>query len=660
MQINNNSLKHFLLEYIRSLKERTRVEKTGFKNGLDWLIFQLGIQKEWLLVRSPFFIEADQKIKSKTEAEHGVDISFLSKDKKTLYIFVLKDEKLNNKNWTGSGFDTDIRNAASPNMKKEGFEKVQTVIIITAYNKGDDSTGIQSYENLINTFPGQFGTDNQYKMKFKRWNLTAIAEEVGSHLVTPELLPNQLTSQFRYICSQIKDFEYCSKEWLSQLEPNWKNFVEEILGNEINENKINLLALSIYILKDSWKSEEKSHAGWIDLVEWAMLALWRHFYKMSDDKKNEQIKAQIISVWANVYFAELKMYFDKVDPVLRTQHGLSLGNLSYDINLIPINDAFRAFWHMGRLGLLCIAPQDFSMDNDVEVIVRDHVIKISELLIVFLRTNPATSRPLIDLHHIELFLVWLILYQAGREDEINAWLVELGNYLIIRKFSSSVNLPFIQSNNDLDSLVDHVVRGEKQTESESSSSYLILMLIELCFSISNKDQRDKLLELYMDRLTKGLDDNGEPFGEKDDNIKQSIDLLSWSPPENWEDKLMSRTLAWEGVGVTTGNFERFDDSKNESLPERIKSFVNSMRKTFPQESPKKLPRSVCVLACLKQKSPLPPEFWRGTIFPVDEIPEKKQAAKSVSTIKTVKKVAKRKTTTKKKAKKKAAKKRAQE
>jgi len=610
-------LTFFLLEYIRSLKERSRFEKTGFKNGLDWLIFELGIQKDWLSIRTPFSIETNQKLKSKSEGELGVDIAFLSKNKKNLYIFVLKDERLNNTNWTKAGFETDIKKASSPNMKQGGLEKVQTVKIITAYNKDEDRNGVQLYENLTNSFSKQFGSSNEYKREFERWNLVKIAEEVEGYLITPELLPNQLTSQFRYICSQIKDFDYCSREWINQLEPNWKNFVKAVLSDDINENKINLLALSIYILKDSWKSEEKSYAGWIDLIEWAMLALWRHYYKLSDNKEDKQIKAQIFSVWGKVYLVELEIYFLAVDPVLRTQHGLSLGNLSFDMNLIPINDAFRAFWHMGRLGLLSIAPQEIDFGEDSEKIVKNRIIKISELLIDFLRANPATSRPLIDLHHIELFLVWLIFYQADREDEIALWLSQLEKVLTIRRFSNSVNLPFIQSSNDLDSLVEYMIRGGELIESEESSSYLILMLIELCFSLSDSKRRDGLIERFMGRLVKGIGDDGESYGEKDGNVKGRIDLLSWSPPKNWEEKLISGSLAGEGVGVTAGNFERYDDSKTKPLPERIKSFVNSMRSKFPQENSKNLPLSVCILACLKHKSPLPPEFWRGTIFPVE-------------------------------------------
>lgn len=614
----DNTLKHFLFEYVRSLKERTRLEKSGFKNGLDWLICQLGIQKGWVLVRAPFSVENNKEPKAKNEGEFGIDASFLSHDRTVLYLFVLKDERLINKNWTKESFDTDIKNASSPNMKEEGLEKVKTVKIITAYNKDDDKNGIELYERLTKSFSKQFGPTNEYERKYERWDISKIVEEVGSCLLTPDLLPNQVASQFRYICSQINDFDFCSRQWLDQLEPNWKNFVESVLGDEINGNKINLLALALYILKDSWKSEKESYVGWIDLVEWAMLALWRHHYKLEDSKRDKIIKGQIFSVWARVYLVELELYFNAVDPVLRTQHGLSLGNLSFDMSLIPINDAYRAYWHMGRLGLLSLALQDMNFGADHKEIISERLIKISESLLYLLQSNPATLRPLIDLHHIELFLVWTILHQVGRQNDINVWLIELEEYLTIRRFSNSVNLPFIQSNNDLDSLVDHVIRGEKQGESEISSSHLILMLMELCFSVKDSKKRDELLELYMQSLAKGIDGNGEHFEKKDDNIKQRIDLLSWSPPEDWEEKLINGPIGMEGVAVTTGNFERFDDSPPKPLSERIELFVNSMRSKYPQSPPQKLPYSVCILACIKHKSPLPPEFWRGTVFPQDD------------------------------------------
>lgn len=621
--MENTTLEFFLFEYMRSLKERSRFEKTGFKNGLDWLISQLFIQKGWLSIRTPFSIDSEQKLKSKSEGEHGVDVSFLSKNKKHLYIFVLKDEKLNNTNWTKAGFDTDIRKAASPNMKQEGLEKVQTVKIITAYNKDEDKNGIELYDNLVNEFPSQFGEQNRYKRKFERWNLTKIVEEVGSHLITPNLLPNQLTSQFRYICSQIKDFDYCSREWLNQLEPNWKNFIEAVLDDNINENKINLLALSIYILKNYWKSEEKSYAGWIDLVEWAMLALWRRYYKLSNGRKDKKLKVQIYSIWVKVYIVELNIYLAMVEQVLKTQHGLSLGNYSNDIKFVPINDSYRAFWHLGRIGLLNVAQQDYSFNNNqTNETINVNVGEICDLLVKFMYLNPSSVRPLIDLHHIELFLVWLILYQANRDNEIYIWLQRLELGLTLRRFNKSINIPFVEYSNNLDAVIEYVVTGDRPVDFCDSSSYLVLMLIEICFSLRDNEKRDDLIQRFLQGTVKAIGYDGKSL-IIDENCKKEIDLLSWVPPKNWEEKLISGSLAMEGVGIATGNYERDIDAKDIPLPEQIKSFVSSVRNKFPQEAPQILPLSVCILACLKHKSPLPPEFWRSSIFPIETETENK-------------------------------------
>ena len=125
------------------------------------------------------------------------------------------------------------------------------------------------------------------------------------------------------------------------------------------------------------------------------------------------------------------------------------------------------------------------------------------------------------------------------------------------------------------------------------------------------------------QLTKDLCGDRGPFGNPEVLLSEEGSrlfrvLVEVNPHENWEEKLISGSLARERVGITTGNFERYDNSETESLTERIKSFVNSMRNKFPQEAPKILTLSVCILACLKYKSPLPPEFWRGTIFPIDD------------------------------------------
>src|SRR5213593_2846565 len=103
----------FLTYYIRSLAERTRVEKTSTKFGFDWIIYNLALADNLTPYRLPFIRSGSTEIsKTKTEPEFGIDSSFLSPDRKTLTIFVLKDEVLSNANWTAHGFDSDLRRAA--------------------------------------------------------------------------------------------------------------------------------------------------------------------------------------------------------------------------------------------------------------------------------------------------------------------------------------------------------------------------------------------------------------------------------------------------------------------------------------------------------------------------------------------------------------------
>ena len=88
--MNNPSLNIFLVNYINSLGERTRKDKKTINIGFDWIIYNLALAKSWTPVRLPFFRQVNvQAAKTKTEAEFGIDMSFLTHQKDELLIFVL-------------------------------------------------------------------------------------------------------------------------------------------------------------------------------------------------------------------------------------------------------------------------------------------------------------------------------------------------------------------------------------------------------------------------------------------------------------------------------------------------------------------------------------------------------------------------------------------
>ena len=76
------------------------MEKTGTKNGFDWIVMNLALAQNWIPARLPFIRTGPTEAsRTKTETEFGVDFAFLSQAGRRLTIFVLKDEVLTYANW---------------------------------------------------------------------------------------------------------------------------------------------------------------------------------------------------------------------------------------------------------------------------------------------------------------------------------------------------------------------------------------------------------------------------------------------------------------------------------------------------------------------------------------------------------------------------------
>jgi len=614
--MDGNNLQIFLTDYIYSLLERTRAEKDTLKIGFDWLIYQLASAKGWMPIRLPFFRQPDKKAaKTKSEAEFGIDACFLLPSKTELYIFVLKDEILNNNNWTKHNFDNDLRMAATVDVKQRGLSFVKSVKVILAYNKDEDENGIKLYQQCINSLGTKIGDD--ISLSFERWNLDKIVEEVQAH-ITPDLLPQNVSGIFRYVCSLVGDFEYGAAEWNDIVIPKWRNFLNLALELPLDERKLRLIPVALMIIKNRQRNTPNSTPAWIDLIEWAMLKLWACYKKLLK-KSDKKLKEIIVLIWLNLYIAELQKYFLTVETVLTTQHAFSANRQGIGFGVSPINESYLAFWHIARLGILTLAPQDFQVrkksnknESQHENLMRDLVMNSADCLVKCLQSNPAALRPLLDLNHIELFLIWRILFQAGDIKDIYECLSELESRLLMRRAKMHIKVPFIETYSRMDLVAEYAATGNRPYNYSDSSSYLLLMILELCFCLPTT-QRDELLKRYMNRLIKGIDEAGKSI--KSITEEGTIDLQSWIPPEDWAGRILEGPV-WDGIAIITGNFERLKD-KTTSLSERIKQFVDETRQKYPWEIPDYVPMAPYILACIKHRSPLPPEFWRGTVFPID-------------------------------------------
>ena len=186
-----------------------------------------------------------------------------------------------------------------------------------------------------------------------------------------------------------------------------------------------------------------------------------------------------------------------------------------------------------------------------------------------------------------------------------------------RVFDNNLGLPFIESRNRLDLVLEQAATNTKPPDYSDSSSYLLLMILELCFSLPNT-QRDELIYRYVRRLIKGIGDDGKQMNQ------QPLDLVGWAPPDNWLQRILGEGVV-DGTGITLTTFDSEAISR-ESAVRAIEDHVTRSRERFPFSLPDDLPKAALVLASIRHRSPLPSEFWRSAVFPKQTNPSPSSSA----------------------------------
>ncbi len=594
----------FLTYYVQSLGERTREEKRGTKFGFDWIIYNLALADDWIPHRLPFIrAGGNETSTTKTEPEFGIDLAFLSQDLKTLRIFVLKDEVLKNSTWGPNSFDIDLRNAAAPDLSPSATSEVVTVEVILAYNKDEDAAGIQHFNRLVAALGTRVG-DN-VGLKFDRWNLTTIVGKVASQLLTPSLLPQKFFSHFSYICAQFADFGHGSDEWNNQIVPNWRRFLDELLSTNADERCVRLLPVSLLILREHGKLNPTVETAWIDLIEWGMLAAWN----VHQASTNSQVKQAVRQIWTDFFVAEVERYYRHHEDDLNVY--LSVDKPLSGSFVDTIASAVVAHWHLARIGILSLSFAEClstKSDEDQET-RRTALLTVSNWLVGFLNANPSSMRPVLDLHHIELFLTWSALYQANRPADLSSWMQMLTNRLFMRR-SGHAQIPFIEGHNSLELVFEFTASGKKPSEFCDNSSVYLMALMEMVCSLRG-DRRIILLKNIFHRIVLGRADCGTQM-----KGCERIDLMTWIPQANWGTRVLCEKIANDGecTLVSIANCDGIEPSDGEEIAENLEKLVMETRAKRTFEWPAGLPISVVALSCLKHRSPLPPEIWRRWIF----------------------------------------------
>lgn len=597
-----DSIDNFLSLYLRSLYEESREVKAGPRYGFDRVIHQIAIADGSTPVRLPFFRGARDKLpKPKKEAEHGVDMSFISPDREILTVFVLKDEALTYKNFIGEGMDKDLRMAAMPDLKDPALADIKRVRVVLGYNKDEDEEGVEQFELLAGSH--QTRLKRGIRLEFDRWNLTKITELAKERLLSPSLLPDSFYNKFSYICAQYGDFDATSPHWSELLIPDWREFLDDVLQGPTKETKLRLVSIALIILSQHAKTDAKGRKtsgaalGWIEIVEWAMLALWKAS-AAAPKKTSRKIKRIVVELWFTFYLEELQAFYREHAQSLTSTHSLEIPGEELE----DAGGSYRAHWHLGRLGLLSMALSEIiqSHDETSRQVGLAMLHEVQEWTVGLLNSNPSCFRPMLDIQHIEQFLVWRSLAVLNRWEDLEAWLHELTERIYVR-YMGLCGITGIDYRNSWELLMDDLSGTDPRQSIPTASSYLLLMLMELCLSLP-EGRGDAIVKSIHSRFVVEHEDESK----RPKNAAGPVDLISWSPPEDWGDRILAGQDDG-GYGITVALDH---DNPASSLRNFVtKSLEVEAGKTFPACLP-----SVLILGCLRHSIPVPPAMWRHLRF----------------------------------------------
>ena len=367
------------------------------------------------------------------------------------------------------------------------------------------------------------------------------------------------------------DFTHGSPQWLEVLLPDWREFLSTVLAEPVTERSVRLISVALIILKSHGKKKPTGEAdpsfetGWIDLLEWAAIALW-DAARRSD---NRQVKEAVFEVWLKFYLAELERYYSTHIDLLAAEHSLEIGGGMLQEGA----SSYIAYWHMGRLGILAMAAGEFadSMEGEAVNKIGELLSRTADWIVRLLNANPSCQRPLLDIHHIEIFLVWRALVRCGRWGDALNWFHSLFEKLLYRRLGKA-GCRVIDYGNSWETLFEFLATNEVPYTGFGRSSYLLLMMIELCLGAPNQEGDALASVMHRQLIHAENGDGGKlPF-------KEQVELMGWIPPSNWGERILAGRVD-DGVSLPA-NFSVGETDAD--FPVALRRFIENSRREMPR------------------------------------------------------------------------------
>jgi hypothetical protein len=173
-----------------------------------------------------------------------------------------------------------------------------------------------------------------------------------------------------------------------------------------------------------------------------VVAIWR---SSRPRLKTKKVAGAALAVWLKLYLPALEVYYKTHGTALATEHSLAVSDYGGFAEPVSVH---LAYWHMARLGILgLILIELYSMSgDDIRTTIQQGFQRTLDTLIGLVNANPATRRPLLDIHHIQLFLLWRMLRFARRADEALAIFQDIHQRVLYRRLGQGGQRLIDQSN----------------------------------------------------------------------------------------------------------------------------------------------------------------------------------------------------------------------
>ena len=421
--------------------------------------------------------------------QFGVDLAAVGKSPvdgvEELLLFVIKRGDIGRRDWD-NGEPTSVRPSINEALDfyltkliaPEHASLRKTIVLATT---GDIKQDIDSVWSAFKDF-------NAARANFDFWGADRVSDLIERHMLDEHLFADEDRSDLRRALALVGDGEYdfldLNRLLLRQLglKPDGSLSTPAVDARTLRKTVRRMHLASQICARWAQSEGNTRQALWVS--ERALLWTW-HRIQLFEAKERAQFYADVAELWHS-YTAAAARYVEVMQPHVHVRDGM--GGYSSE----GAEFAIVLFEHIGLHAAIGLACQlEAPRDEESAKVTRANVEVIADGLCALLTNNPASASPRLDRHAIDICLALLFLVNAGRVEQVKAWLAEIANRL---DYCFRVASRFPVSTDSLEDLVALEVSPRDDTRHEElmRTSWCLATVAAWCAMLGLDDHYGQL------------------------------------------------------------------------------------------------------------------------------------------------------------------------